>query len=593
MQGSFYSAIPTDIRNQSLLTDTATMTTISHAIENIVLAHQLPVTLYVSFQAFSRFLKQEQRYRQLAKICQHIFVFGVADTALPVLPRTTYIEVPQDSILAREWIVFVDSPTFFTGLIAQEVPSDIPHQRVFNAIWTYDTHIVERLTAMFAATVGQPYRAITKRDYHAQYHHLLSISQQLLQKQPYVETDHALQHHRVALLRAGLTHSRTELMVVDPRGHIIAASPATSLLLGEATHDIIGKPLNHVLKGALSAVALTSTSAIWTSDPGIRDQRPEFTATKATLGQTRRLYGWVVALQEDRHTLTNTPKQHQRVVQMVQLLQQPMTELQELISMMPDFQTMDDWQRMLWGHVTRLSSHLTRQVQRLGILYELENTTLQRTETIDVIALTKEVIATYHDIVIDRNLHIQTRQNGVVKMQGDRAKLRLALTELLDNAIDNVADGGQVVVQALQHGAHVVLQVMDDGQGVSLADQCHIFAPFYYKGDQVARKSVHTGLGLALVHAVVHFHDGEVSLHSQEGRYTRVTLKLPMTPRSTQPQNFALRVLSRSRRGRSSLDDQTTAPRNIPPASSQRSLQGGFAHQDSRRHNTFSDEAEE
>ncbi|NOK61790.1 MAG: hypothetical protein GFH27_549281n89 [Chloroflexi bacterium AL-W] len=593
MQDSVYNAVPTDIRNQSMLTDMATMTTISYAIENIVLAQQLPVTLYVSFQAFSRFLKQEHRYRQLAKVCQHIFVFGVADKELPMLPRTTYVSVPEDAVLVLEWVVFVDSPTFFTGLIAQEAIPDTPHKRAFNAIWTYDAHVVDRLSALFAQLVAQPYRPVTQRDYHAQYQYLLSISRQLLQEQPYVEIDNALQHHRAALLRAGLTHSRTELIVVDPRGRIIAASPATSLLLGEATHDIVGKPLEHVLKGALSAVALTATSAIWTSDPAIRDQRPEFTATKATLGETRRLYGWVVALQERSHTVIDVPQQHQRVVQMVHMLQKPMTELQELISMMPDFQTMDDWQRMLWGHVSRLSSNLTRQVQRLGILYELENTTLQRTEAIDVVALAKEVIAQFHNVAIDRDIHIQTRHTGAIKMHGDRAKLRLAITELLDNAIDNVADGGQIVVQAVQHGANVVLQVMDDGQGVPPSHQTSIFAPFSARGDHTSPKSVHTGLGLALVQAVVRFHNGEVSLHSQEGRYTRVTLKLPAYPRNKQPQNFALRVLNRSRREHSSLRDESATSRNISTTMPQHPLQSGFAHQDSRKHNTFSDKTED
>ncbi len=72
-------------------------------------------------------------------------------------------------------------------------------------------------------------------------------------------------------------------------------------------------------------------------------------------------------------------------------------------------------------------------------------------------------------------------------------------------------------------GARVVVEVVDDGPGISREAQVHVFEPFYTTKEVGAG----TGLGLDIVRRVVAGHGGEISVQSEPGE-TRFTVRLPL-----------------------------------------------------------------
>ena len=105
------------------------------------------------------------------------------------------------------------------------------------------------------------------------------------------------------------------------------------------------------------------------------------------------------------------------------------------------------------------------------------------------------------------------------------ADLNQAWSNLIENALDAVARGGQVVVEATLQDQVVVVDVIDDGPGIPAEIESRIFDPFF------TTKPVGqgTGLGLDIVRRVVHANGGEVEVETQRGR-TRFRVRLPVGP---------------------------------------------------------------
>jgi signal transduction histidine kinase len=124
-------------------------------------------------------------------------------------------------------------------------------------------------------------------------------------------------------------------------------------------------------------------------------------------------------------------------------------------------------------------------------------------------------------------IRLQPTDSPVV-VKADEEKLRTVLIELLDNSLRYSTPGSLVYVQlARQHGWGIV-QVQDEGPGVPLGSQPHLFDPFYRIDENRSRSTGGTGLGLTLVRSIVEAMGGEVSLQSEPGQGSVFTIRLPL-----------------------------------------------------------------
>jgi two-component system OmpR family sensor kinase len=110
-------------------------------------------------------------------------------------------------------------------------------------------------------------------------------------------------------------------------------------------------------------------------------------------------------------------------------------------------------------------------------------------------------------------------------VRGDRDLLFLAVYNLLDNALKFTQAGDTIEVRASEDGPTVVIEVADTGLGMPDEEVAHVFEELY-RG-QEARGIEGSGLGLALVKAVVERHGGRVFTRSRPGQGSVFTLRLP------------------------------------------------------------------
>lgn len=109
---------------------------------------------------------------------------------------------------------------------------------------------------------------------------------------------------------------------------------------------------------------------------------------------------------------------------------------------------------------------------------------------------------------------------------GDRDLLLLAYYNVVENALKFSRADDAVEVRAFEDGRMVNVEVADTGPGIPAEDLPHIFEELY-RGRE-ARGVEGSGLGLALVRAIVERHGGMVTVRSRKGGGTAFTLRLPL-----------------------------------------------------------------
>jgi signal transduction histidine kinase len=110
------------------------------------------------------------------------------------------------------------------------------------------------------------------------------------------------------------------------------------------------------------------------------------------------------------------------------------------------------------------------------------------------------------------------------RVRGFAGELNQIWANLIDNALDAVADAGRVAVTASREHQRVVVRVVDNGPGIPAEVREHLFEPFF------TTKPVGkgTGLGLDIVRRLVSHNDAEIEVESAPGR-TEFRVSFPMT----------------------------------------------------------------
>lgn len=124
---------------------------------------------------------------------------------------------------------------------------------------------------------------------------------------------------------------------------------------------------------------------------------------------------------------------------------------------------------------------------------------------------------------LDEQRSIDYSVDGVDDVQADRAELGEALWNVVENAL-KYAPGAPIHLRAYRENGSTVLQVRDEGPGMSESERLHAFERFY-RGD--ARGEIPgTGLGLAIAKRAVNRAGGKIDIDSAPGRGTTVSIRL-------------------------------------------------------------------
>jgi heavy metal sensor kinase len=121
---------------------------------------------------------------------------------------------------------------------------------------------------------------------------------------------------------------------------------------------------------------------------------------------------------------------------------------------------------------------------------------------------------------------------GVVAVEGDRARLKQVIVNLLDNAIKYTPRGGRVRLSVRREGGYAVLEVVDDGIGIPAEALPHVFKRFYRVDTSRSREQGGAGLGLAIVKSICTAHGASVEVASAPGHGSTFRVRQPLAAES-------------------------------------------------------------
>jgi signal transduction histidine kinase len=113
---------------------------------------------------------------------------------------------------------------------------------------------------------------------------------------------------------------------------------------------------------------------------------------------------------------------------------------------------------------------------------------------------------------------------GQTAIRVDQRLLRLAIRQLLDNALKYTAPGTPVTIAVREAEGGMTVEVADRGKGIPLPEQTRLFDRFW-RSPSVKKQVPGSGLGLSIAHAIARAHKGQLTVASRPGETTfRLTL---------------------------------------------------------------------
>ncbi len=148
-------------------------------------------------------------------------------------------------------------------------------------------------------------------------------------------------------------------------------------------------------------------------------------------------------------------------------------------------------------------------------------------EPVEIRRIVERVTADQRLAARARGLTMEVSAEDVM-LPADPEKLRVALDNLVSNAIKFSPEGGRVRVTARHDGDALQLDVIDQGPGIPAAERARIFDPFYQGRHAGAGPVRGTGIGLSVVKEYVFAHGGSVEV-VDGGQGAHMRIRIPMT----------------------------------------------------------------
>jgi heavy metal sensor kinase len=139
----------------------------------------------------------------------------------------------------------------------------------------------------------------------------------------------------------------------------------------------------------------------------------------------------------------------------------------------------------------------------------------------------EEVAAQLNVLAEEKNQAITVSASGSTRARIDPIVLRMALVNLVDNAIRYSPRGAKIDVTVRERDSAVEVAVRDYGPGIAAEHQQRLFERFYRVDDARSRQDGGAGLGLSIAKWAVEAHDGRLDVSSQPGSGSVFTMTLP------------------------------------------------------------------
>jgi nitrogen fixation/metabolism regulation signal transduction histidine kinase len=168
-------------------------------------------------------------------------------------------------------------------------------------------------------------------------------------------------------------------------------------------------------------------------------------------------------------------------------------------------------------------SYIVSEVENLRRIaqefLETSREAVQRREPLALDELVRETVTPYRNLLSRRIAFGIDIEGSDFRLAGDRDKLKIALRNILTNAIESIRGKGTISVRLASGPGQLTLRISDTGVGIERDLLDRIFEPYF------STKDVGTGLGLPIARKIVEDHGGTIEIASEPGRGTDITVR--------------------------------------------------------------------
>jgi signal transduction histidine kinase len=179
---------------------------------------------------------------------------------------------------------------------------------------------------------------------------------------------------------------------------------------------------------------------------------------------------------------------------------------------------LSDKQHKYLAGITESGERMLRLVDDLVELRAVQDANL-RLETVDVSSVARDIAGMFEEAARSQGIELAVRMpSAPAYARAHRSALLRALTNLVSNALKFTAEGGQIEIGIAAHGSRLELAVRDSGCGIAPEHQAHLFDYVERVGAKHEHHMKGSGIGLALVKALVVKQGGAITVESELGK---------------------------------------------------------------------------
>jgi two-component system NtrC family sensor kinase len=172
-----------------------------------------------------------------------------------------------------------------------------------------------------------------------------------------------------------------------------------------------------------------------------------------------------------------------------------------------------------------MEAELTRSTKLVRNLLDFSRQSPPRFWELDIHeVINRAYDLTAHSAQLQHVKVIKEYSPSLPKIWGDFDQLQQVFTNLLMNAIEASPDGGDLTIHSHSADGQVIIEVSDQGAGISPENIRKLFTPFF----TTKREIKGVGLGLAISYGIIQRHHGKIEVQSKEGKGTTFTISLPV-----------------------------------------------------------------
>ena len=212
-------------------------------------------------------------------------------------------------------------------------------------------------------------------------------------------------------------------------------------------------------------------------------------------------------------------------------LRAPLATVQQLVYFLKEEEAgpVNKTQAQLLGRVLVRLGELLDLVKNLLNIAKMEAGTLMfQMAPVDPGVLVEGCVEDFLPLAEARNIDLKSSlDEGVPQVMADVGNLKIAINNLISNAIKYSGEGGEVAVGLQVQEDRLVITVRDTGMGIPEKDLPKIFDKFYRVADERTRWITGSGLGLSLTKSIVEKHNGRIEVESEPGKGATFRVFLP------------------------------------------------------------------